>query len=237
MRPMSGSPSQGVCELTALNCCQLQRLLSIHQPLRDQEEPTPGYRSVCDSPQTKPIPEAAFDHNRSVEAIARRAASDATTGGNDKRLPNNVACLEAMQSTCQTLQLSHSGPAASVVFLPNISQSDKLTLLESSRALALLYTPINEHLGIVPLEAMGSGLPVVACDSGGPLETIVDEGFDHPETTGFLLSPSQEAWSQIMEALAHPSASERRRAIGQAGQKRVQERSSTPTWPGSSSPS
>ena len=31
----------------------------------------------------------------------------------------------------------------------------------------------NEHFGIVPLESMYVGTPVIAVASGGPLETIV----------------------------------------------------------------
>jgi len=38
--------------------------------------------------------------------------------------------------------------------------------------IALIYTPTNEHFGIVPLEAMYMEKPVIACNSGGPTETI-----------------------------------------------------------------
>lgn len=45
---------------------------------------------------------------------------------------------------------------------------------------ALIYTPAFEHFGIVPIEAMYLGRPVIAMDAGGPRETLV-----HQET-GFL---------------------------------------------------
>jgi len=52
----------------------------------------------------------------------------------------------------------------------------------------LLYTPENEHFGIVPVEAMHMGCIVMACDSGGPLESIVHN------VTGFLFTPNANIW-------------------------------------------
>ena len=54
----------------------------------------------------------------------------------------------------------------------------------------LLYTPANEHFGIVPVEAMYLGSVVIACNSGGPLESIVNE------KTGFLLKPKANLWAE-----------------------------------------
>ena len=42
------------------------------------------------------------------------------------------------------------------------------------RALALIYPVADEDFGIVPVEAMACGTPVLAHRSGGPLETIKD---------------------------------------------------------------
>lgn len=74
----------------------------------------------------------------------------------------------------------------------------------------LLYTPQNEHFGIVPLEAMYMGCTVIACNSGGPLESIV-----HGET-GFLLPPEPSLWTdQINEIMT------KNIKTGVAGKKRV----------------
>lgn len=58
------------------------------------------------------------------------------------------------------------------------SVEERFALISLSHA--LLYTPTREHFGIVPCEAMALGTPVIACNSGGPLETVVNG------RTGFL---------------------------------------------------
>nr|CAB3488078.1 unnamed protein product [Digitaria exilis] len=50
----------------------------------------------------------------------------------------------------------------------------------------------DEHFGIVPLEAMAAHKPVIACNSGGPVETVVNE------VTGFLCDPSPAEFSKAM---------------------------------------
>jgi alpha-1,3/alpha-1,6-mannosyltransferase len=59
----------------------------------------------------------------------------------------------------------------------------------------MIYTPENEHFGIVPLEAMARGCPVVACNSGGPLETVVHA------RTGFISEPSYIDFANAMVLL------------------------------------
>lgn len=60
---------------------------------------------------------------------------------------------------------------------------------------SLLFTPLNEDLGIVPLEAMAFGKPVIAVNRGGPTETI------QHEVQGFLEEPTPEAFANRMADL------------------------------------
>lgn len=74
----------------------------------------------------------------------------------------------------------------------------------------------NEPFGIVVVEAMIAGKPVVACDSGGPPEIVA------PGVTGLLartgkVGPLADA---LAELLADP---QRARAMGEAGYQRARE--------------
>ncbi|KAH7133129.1 hypothetical protein B0J13DRAFT_93844 [Dactylonectria estremocensis] len=128
-------------------------------------------------------------------------------GGYDHRVVENVQYHEELQELATSLKLEHttaknlitalSAPAwVPVIFLLSIPNSLKADLLRSARL--LVYTPANEHFGIVPLEAMLARTPVLAANSGGPVETIRDG------ETGWLRSPEDvAAWSDvILRALA-----------------------------------
>ena len=91
------------------------------------------------------------------------------------------------------------------------------------RASSLFVLPSNEEgLGIVILEAMACGLPVVSTDCGGPATAIV------PDETG-LLTPvgDAEALAGAMCALLEDPA--QRTRMGAAGRRRVEERFSIET--------
>lgn len=62
---------------------------------------------------------------------------------------------------------------------PNLlgPQVKKLLL---QKAAVFLYTPPREHFGIVPVEAMLCGTPVVAVNFGGPRESIQCGGVGQP---------------------------------------------------------
>lgn len=153
-------------------------------------------------------------------------------GGYDDAQADNRDTLAANQALCKRLGLSSytlkstSSPPApeevDVLFILNFSTEQRSALLLSPRTLALLYTPTNEHFGIVPIEAMACGLPVLACNTGGPTETVV-EG-----STGYLRAPAAEEWGPALAALINLSDEERAR-FAKNGKTRVREQFSSTT--------
>jgi len=142
-------------------------------------------------------------------------------GGFDPRLKENVEYYEELKQLCAKLELE-TAEAMMVQFEKkqhevrlwrNIPDLAKMDVYERMRA--LLYTPVNEHFGIVPIEAMLSARPVIACNSGGPLETVVNG------ETGFLREPNVEAWADAMQLLCKNYDLAKR--MGAAGYKRVKD--------------
>ncbi|KAI8321304.1 alpha-1,3/1,6-mannosyltransferase ALG2 [Martensiomyces pterosporus] len=100
-----------------------------------------------------------------------------------------------------------------VLFLPSFTENQRAYLLSSARC--VVYTPTNEHLGIVPLEAMYMRIPVVAVNSGGPRETVA-----HGKT-GYLCEPTKDEFARaILKVISMDDGA--RKAMGDAGHQRVE---------------
>ncbi|MCB1920877.1 MAG: glycosyltransferase [Candidatus Competibacteraceae bacterium] len=84
-----------------------------------------------------------------------------------------------------------------------------------AQALAVPYVPDREDFGLVTLEAMLSGKPVLtALDAGGPNELVVDG------ETGYSVAPEPEALAERITFLAtHQDEAQR---LGEQGWRRVQ---------------
>ncbi|XP_034553562.1 alpha-1,3/1,6-mannosyltransferase ALG2 [Notolabrus celidotus] len=130
-------------------------------------------------------------------------------GGYDDRVTENVQHYAELKELAAQVHLEDC-----VTFLRSPSDSLKVALLRGSAA--VLYTPSREHFGIVPVEAMYCCCPVIAVNSGGPLESVADG------ETGFLCEPSAEAFSEAMGRLV--GEPQLRRDMGQAGRRRVQDK-------------
>jgi glycosyltransferase involved in cell wall biosynthesis len=73
--------------------------------------------------------------------------------------------------------------------------TDDLALAKEYAGCRALIFPGEEDFGIVPLEAMASGKPVIALGRGGALETVRPPGGDAPPTGVFFPEPTAAALS------------------------------------------
>lgn len=156
-------------------------------------------------------------------------------------MEDNVNTLDQLVQCARALSLSYNTisplnvpsnvahhvtflPDPQVLFLLNFTTSQRTALLLSSSTLALLYTPANEHFGIVPVEAMACGIPVLACNSGGPTESVLDPDFglntSKTERTGWLRPPAASVWADALLEIVSLSVSERE-TISSNSQKRA----------------
>jgi alpha-1,3/alpha-1,6-mannosyltransferase len=126
-------------------------------------------------------------------------------GGYDGRVKENVEHAAELEQLAEKL-----GVRDSILFVKSFTDNQRSSMLAAS--VAVLYTPENEHFGIVPLEAGAAGKAVVACDSGGPLESVVDK------KTGYLVQSKAEKWCGVMKELLKEGVAEE---MGKAGRERV----------------
>jgi alpha-1,3/alpha-1,6-mannosyltransferase len=127
-------------------------------------------------------------------------------GGYDTKNVENVEYRGELQRLVEELKVT-------VDFRLDITDPERATLFQ--RALCVVYTPDKEHFGIVPLEAMYAGTPVLAVNSGGPMETVNDG------TTGFLREPTPEAFGEaLLELVKDPKKAT---TMGRAGRTHVEE--------------
>lgn len=167
-----------------------------------------------------------------IKAYARLSPSErrgtrlVIAGGYDPRIAENLSTYTELCELAESLTLNHATAKTvitaqsipddiSILFLHSVPNALKTTLLSTSRL--LVYTPRNEHFGIVPLEAMLAGIPVLAANEGGPTETVVSG------QTGWLRDVSKvEEWTEVMRiALEDGEGDTRLKEMGKWGRERV----------------
>jgi glycosyltransferase involved in cell wall biosynthesis len=67
---------------------------------------------------------------------------------------------------------NHVNPKVSFISNPNDTQYSDLF----DESYCVIFTPLNEDWGIVPVEAMANAMPVIAFNRGGPAESVIHEG-------------------------------------------------------------
>lgn len=147
-------------------------------------------------------------------------------GGYDSRVAENLSTYRELCELADSLGLRHATAKTvisalnipddiAILFLHSVPNAFKSTLLATSRL--LVYTPQNEHFGIVPLEAMLAGTPVLAANEGGPTETVISG------QTGWLRDVRKvHDWTEVMRvALEDGPGEERLKEMGKWGRERV----------------
>lgn len=89
----------------------------------------------------------------------------------------------------------------------------KQLVVEYNRAMLCVYAPILEPLGLVALEAMACGVPVVGVCEGGVAETVVDG------VTGVLVARDPQAFAAAVLSLLNDPF--RRQQLGEQAQQHV----------------
>ncbi|MEM4366995.1 MAG: glycosyltransferase family 4 protein [Candidatus Anstonellales archaeon] len=97
-----------------------------------------------------------------------------------------------------------------VEFRLNLEEKDLKELYSNSYA--VLFTPINEDFGLVPLEAMASEKPCISVNEGGPVN-VIKEG-----RTGFLVNSPEEMADRMLYLASHSEENER---MGKEGRKEI----------------
>ncbi len=81
-----------------------------------------------------------------------------------------------------------------------------------SNCTAVLFPPLNEDYGLVPLESMASYKPVIAVNEGGMKETVEDR------KTGLLVNSIEEMGNAMKEVAENPAFA---RELGKNGRERI----------------
>lgn len=142
-------------------------------------------------------------------ALVRKSVPDArlvVAGGVSRELRSSAEELARLRRLAVSLDL-----LPHVEFVPNPGDAAVGELL--ARCGVVVFTPAAEHFGIVPVEAMARGRPVVASNTGGPVETVV-EG-----VTGLLVPPTAADFAAAITSLLLDPARQAR--LGAAGPSRA----------------
>ena len=104
-----------------------------------------------------------------------------------------IACNNVLAQEREYIEKLSNEKGVVVEILTNLS-TEKLKI-EYNRAALCVYAPVLEPFGLVPLEAMACGAPVVGVREGGVAESIVHEH------TGLLVERDAERFANAIQYL------------------------------------
>jgi D-inositol-3-phosphate glycosyltransferase len=145
-----------------------------------------------------------------LEAVSRLPRAELVVAGGPTVVFDDDPEVRRLRAEAERL-----GVADRVHLVGAVSRTDIPALIRSADV--VVCTPWYEPFGIVPLEAMSCGRPVVAAAVGGLLDTVVDG------VTGIHVPPKdpERLAAVLAELLGNPPL---RRRLGRAGAARVAQR-------------
>jgi glycosyltransferase involved in cell wall biosynthesis len=176
-------------------------------PAGPVEPRTPGRRRVL--ALARLVPRKGVDD--AVEALVRLPDTELVVAGGPEpaRLKGDAEAQRLMRLAAER------GVADRVQVRGRVERSELPALIRSADVVTCV--PWYEPFGIVPLEAMACGVPVVASAVGGQIDSVVDG------VTGVHVPPRRPV--RLAEALCELLADPRRRAaLGAAGAHRARSR-------------
>ncbi len=166
-------------------------------------------------------PEIAQEMRDKVEALRRKTPLSAPAT-HEQFTPPGVEPAGHSFATGDPLGVGHN-----LVWIEQMVTKEEAIQLYSHCAV-FCCPSVYEPFGIINLEAMACGAPVVASATGGILEVVVDEEtgflvpFEQEPETGFAANPkvfAKNLAGRLVELLRDP---ERAKAMGAAGRRRVE---------------
>ena len=175
----------------------------------DGSAPLRSFLSVARIDSSKNLPlaiEAFAAFHRRVGTAEYSRWRLVLAGGYDRRLPEARALMARLRT-----QAADLGVLPQVEWRFDLTPADLEALWRE--AFALIHFAPAEHFGIVLIEAMARGLPVLAVAAGGPAEIVVDG------VTGALRPPEAMEFSAVMAEWA--GAPQHAAVLGAAGHARA----------------
>lgn len=99
------------------------------------------------------------------------------------------------KSQAYLASLLHRYESDAVMFFANPSDDQYKALFQS--AYCLVFPPVNEDWGIIPIEAMSFGMPVICSNRGGPSESVIHK------KTGLLCDPKIDGFASAISTFAN----------------------------------
>lgn len=131
----------------------------------------------------------------------------------DERLPLVIVSDRARERERERIRTRAAEAGIELDLRERVDEDELASLYR--RARCVLYAPHREPLGLVPLEAMACGTPVVAVAEGGIPETVRDS------ETGFLTPREPDLFAErVLRLLRNPGEAEE---MGRKGRRHVME--------------